>query len=354
VESSDDAIMGKTLDGTIISWNAAAKRLFGYEPAEIIGRSVFELVPPELQHEERSILEKLSRGEHVSHRQMERLTKSGNRVLVSLTISPIRDATGTVVGASTIARDITDQKQMEEKLRVTEKLAATGRLAATIAHEINNPLEAVTNLIYLARHEKELPANVREYLERADRELERVALIARHTLGFYRDTTAQVPVHISKLLREITDLYQGRIRNKSLHVENRVDPDCYVVGFQGEIRQVLSNIIANAIDASPDDGRIILSARTNPDWRGRGGQGIRISVADEGPGIPMEIRSRIFEPFFTTKRNVGTGLGLWVSKSLAEKHGGNIRLRTRVGPGRCGTVFSVFFPTAPSQVAKAS
>jgi len=127
-----------------------------------------------------------------------------------------------------------------------------------------------------------------------------------------------------------------------------------VVGFQVEIRQVLSNIIANAIDASPDDGRIILSAKMSPDWRGEGGQGIRISVADQGPGIPAEIRSRIFEPFFTTKRNVGTGLGLWVSKSLAEKHGGNIRLRTRVAPGRCGTVFSVFFPAAPTQVAKAS
>ncbi len=356
IQSSEDAIIGKGLDGTIDSWNAAATRLFGYKPHEAIGKSILLLVPPDLHDEEIEILQELKAGRHIAHRETQRLTKSGVRVDVSLTISSIKDAANRVIGGSTIARDITERKRAEEalraseeKLRMTEKLAATGRLAATISHEINNPLEAVTNYIYLARQERSVPPEVRNLLDGADRELRRVAHIARQTLGFYRDSTPPVTINVAELLSDILELYRGKITYKNLRVQRQFDSSCEVRALQGEIRQVFSNVLINAIDASPDNGALALRVA-----RGRGGKqgekvGVRVTVADEGVGIPAAARGRIFEPFYSTKRDVGTGLGLWVSKSLVEKHGGSIRFRSSVALGRSGTVFSIFLPGEPSK-----
>jgi PAS domain S-box-containing protein len=475
VEFSDDAIIGKSLDGTITSWNAAATRLFGYEPAEILGKSILVVVPPELHGEETYILQKLSAGEHIAHRETQRMTKSGTRVDVSLTISPIRDIAGRVTGGSTIARDITqrkqseealreseerfrtmaetaadgifridsqskilfanraaeqifgytveemvghnltilmpeylrevhraaverylqtgvrhldwervevtglrkdgreialelslgesvkdtrrlftgfvrdvtERKQMEAKLRITEKLAATGRLAATISHEINNPLEAVTNFIYLARHDPSLSPQARKMLDDADRELQRVAHIARQTLGFYRDTTSPVDVNVADMLMEIIELYRGKLAYKHLRVDTRFDVTCRIRAFQGEIRQVFSNVLANAIEASSENGRLVLRAGAGRAWANPSEIGVRVTIADQGRGIPTHAREKIFEPFYSTKQNIGTGLGLWVSKSLVEKHRGSMRFRSRVAPGRSGTVFSIFLPCNP-------
>jgi PAS domain S-box-containing protein len=353
VESSEDAIMGKTLDGTITDWNAAAARLFGYEAHEIIGKSILLLVPPELHQEEREILSKLRAGERIAYQQSQRLTKKGTRVDVSLTISPIKNGLGQVIGASTIARDISERKRAEQALRISEKLAAAGRLAATIAHEINNPLEAVTNFIFLAKTQDGLPEFVRNYLEYADQELARVSHIARQTLGFYRDTTSPVCVNPAEVLDEILELYARKITYKDLIIERRYQPVEQINVLLGEMRQVFSNLLVNAIDASPERGCIRVRVSAVRDSVNRE-LGVRVTIADEGTGIAPEVRDKIFEPFFSTKRDVGTGLGLWISKTLIEKAGGSIRFRSSIQPQRSGTVFSLFLPSnaaAISQIA---
>jgi PAS domain S-box-containing protein len=344
VESSEDAIIGKTLDGTITNWNAAATRLFGYEAAEIVGKSVWILFPPELHGEEARTLQIVSEGKAIAHQQTQNITKSGTRIDVSRTISPIKSPSGQVIGVSTIARDITQQKQMEEKLRMTEKLAATGRLAATIAHEINNPLESVTNLLYLAQRDQSASPKLRQYLKVADEELDRVAHLAKQTLGFYRDSASPRAFNVTSTINDVVMMYSRRAMARNVDVETELDPDIEAFGFAGEFRQVLSNLIGNSLDAmSEHGGRLIVRVRKSRDWK-TGIDRLRVSIADTGIGIPPDKGRKIFDAFFTTKTHFGTGLGLWLSRSIIQKHGGSIRFRSRVTVGRSGTVISFSWP----------
>jgi PAS domain S-box-containing protein len=348
VESSDDAILSKNLDGTITSWNAAATRLYGYQPAEIVGKSARILFPPELQEQESKTLQSIVSGEVIAHQETQHITKSGQRIHVSRTISPVKNSSGQIIGASTIARDVTQQKQLEEKLRMTEKLAATGRLAATIAHEINNPLEALTNLLHLARRDTGNSAKTRRYLEIADEELERVAHLTRQTLGFYRDSSSPVMFQVSKVIDGVLAIHARHASGTGVTLEQQVDANLEAFGFVGEFRQVISNLVANAIDAMRDSGGqlIVRARRTCSSMNGRKGA-VRVSVADTGPGISPELRDRIFEAFFTTKAHIGTGLGLWLSRGIVEKHGGSIRVKSRTTVPT-GTVFSVLWPASQS------
>lgn len=343
VESSEDAIIGKELDGTITSWNAAATRLFGYQPEEAIGKPIQLVIPPDLREEEMEILRGLRAGLPAVHRETQRVTKEARRLDVSLTVSPVKDAAGHVIGWSSIARDITERKAAQERMRITEKLAATGRLAATISHEINNPLEAIMNLVYIAESEPSLPPKILKLLESVDRELQRVVHIARQTLGFYRDPAIPTKVDIPKLIEDVVGIYRSKLSSKGLEVITQFDPECEMFGLMGEIRQVVSNLVSNAIDASSPGGRIVVKAGRSRNWKADE-PGIRVSIGDNGSGIPSDIQARIFEPFYSTKQDVGTGLGLWLSKSLIEKHRGTIRFRSCVEHVRRGTVFSVFLP----------
>ncbi|HEV3037725.1 MAG TPA: PAS domain-containing protein [Candidatus Angelobacter sp.] len=243
-----------------------------------------------------------------------------------------------------IGIDITERKQAEDALRKSEKLAAAGRLAATIAHEINNPLAAVTNLLYLLRQSEFWDEKSRWYVAQAERELNRVAHVARQTLGFYRDTTSPRSVNLSKTVEEVVSLYLPRIEGRKITLATDFDPRAQVMGLAGEIRQVISNLVANAIDALDEGGTLSIRVYRCRELAETGRIGARIVIADGGSGIPTEQRKKIFEPFFTTKQDVGTGLGLWVSREMVHKHGGYIRLRSSTGPRRRGTVFSVFLP----------
>jgi two-component system, NtrC family, sensor kinase len=230
-------------------------------------------------------------------------------------------------------------------LRENQKLITLGRLTASIAHEINNPLEAVTNLLYLLGQEQNLPESARGYLSLAQRELGRVAQISRQTLNFSRDTTGPVATRIDEVLEEVLSLYSRRIAEKDLRVERQYDCFEQAVVYPGEMRQVFSNLIVNAVDASAPRGRLRIRVRGAHSWTDPGVRGIRATVADTGSGIDPEIQHRLGEPFFTTKGQRGTGLGLWVTRSLVLRYGGEIHLRSSVAPQRHGTVFSVFLPT---------
>ena len=345
VESAEDAIASKDLNGIITSWNKSAERIFGYKAEEIIGQSVLTLIPPELHDDEPRILAKIRAGERIEHFETVRVTKHGERLQVSLTVSPVRDQEGKIIGAAKIVRDITEQKKLEAALHTSERLASVGRLAATVAHEINNPLEAVTNFIYLAKQQPELSEKIRRYLQRADHELARVAHIAQQTLGFYRDNSRPVLLEVSDVVQDVLLVYDRKAKHKELTVESAIAPGLTVYTLQGELKQILSNLLSNAIDASKEGGRITVRAHTFSHLRS-GLPGIRITIADHGVGISAEHKSKVFAPFFTTKKEVGTGLGLWITKDLLQKKGGHIRFRSRDSQPS-GTVMSIYLPQAP-------
>jgi two-component system, chemotaxis family, CheB/CheR fusion protein len=341
VESSEDAIYSTTLDGVVLSWNRAAQRLYGYSAEDVLGKSWTLAIPPDRNDEFQVNFDQLVRGQHVASYKTERLRKDGSRANVLLSLSPLRDEKGNVVGASAIARGITAQQNAEETLRRSEKLANAGKLTAIIAHEINNPLEAVTNLLYLARQD---PKRADQHLQMAEREVQRIAEIVEQTLGFVRDVSEAAPVSVSAMIDEVVHLYLARLNAKNIQTEIEFTDDDVVQGFSGELRQLFSNLIANAIEALRNGGRLrVRVTRVRAGHNGRQ-PGVRVLVADNGSGIRAEDRARIFEPFFTTRRDSGTGLGLWLSEGVVRKHGGSIRLRTCTRTGRTGTAFSIFLP----------
>jgi len=243
------------------------------------------------------------------------------------------------------ARTQSELERAGGMLRDNQKLIGVGRLAATIAHEINNPLESVTNLLYLLGEEPNLSGAAREYLAMAQRELERVAQISRQTLKFTRETAGPQRARIDELLEEVLALYSRRIAEKNLRIERQYECREEALVFPGEMRQVLSNLVTNAIEASSMNGRLCLRVREARSWSDPGVRGIRIAVGDNGTGIPVDVQRRLGEPFFTTKGQRGTGLGLWVTRSIIERYGGEIQLRSSTAPHRHGTVFSVLLPT---------
>ncbi len=350
VESSDDAIVGKDLKGIVTSWNPAANRLFGYCADEMIGQSITKIVPPELAADEARILAALARGERIDHFETVRLRKNGETVDVSLTVSPVHDQAGNIVGAAEIAHDITQQRRAERALRASERLASVGRLAATVAHEINNPLEVITNLVFLARREPS-HEQIQKYLSMVEEELERISHLTRQTLSFYRETKGMARVRLGDVVESLLTVFAPRMRNKGIEIRSEVDHHLEIFAVPGEIRQVVTNLLGNSIDALEAGGRICL--RVSPAAQRNGGRipGIRLTISDNGPGIPAEIRSRLFEPFFTTKKDRGTGLGLWISKSIVESHAGSIHVRSSTTPGKSGTTFSIFLPAAVSDAA---
>ncbi len=346
VESSDDAIMSKDLNGIITSWNQAAARLFGYTAEEIVGSSILRLIPEELHSEEREILSKLRAGQRIEHFETIRVRRNGERFPVSLTISPMKDSTGKIIGASKILRDISERKQLEQSLVQAEKLAATGRMAASIAHEINNPLEALLNLIYLAKENAESAAEVQTFLAAAENEVARVSHIARQTLGYYREQASPGRVSVSELMRDALQFYEPKLRTSGIEIHRELHGEYTLTLKRGEIMQVISNLIANAAHAMPEGGVLKASVRSNSRVLATGARvnGVLLEIEDNGCGIAEENRQRIFEPFFTTRGTVGTGIGLWIARQFVEGHGGSIEMWSSVDPASHGTRMSIFLP----------
>jgi len=339
LDLANDAILILDLQGNITSWNHGAENLYGWSREEAIGKPVRSLLGTEFPTSQEEVeIAVVRNGEWQG--ELRQVTKGGSELIVASRWTLEKDFQGRPQGWVEINRDMTHQRKAEEVLRRSEKLAAAGRLAATIAHEINNPLEAVTNLLYLARSEDQLPEDTRRLLDEAETQLVRVSHIARKTLGFYRDSSRPVAMKLEKLLDEILSVYDGRLQSRNIQVTRDYGAETLVEAVSGEVVQVFSNLIANAIDATPLGGRVAVRIRP-----AGAAVGVRVTVADSGMGISPEDQAKIFEPFFTTKKDVGTGLGLWVAAELVRKYQGWIRMRSRTKGERRGTTFVVFLPT---------
>ncbi|MEK6398587.1 MAG: ATP-binding protein, partial [Terriglobus sp.] len=243
-----------------------------------------------------------------------------------------------------IVTEVTERRQAEEAMRRTEKLAIAGRLASSIAHEISNPLEAVTNALYLLKSSPSLDKQALDWVALAQTELERMGEITQQTLRFHRQSSVATDVEVTEMLRSVLLLHTTKLRSAKVQVQLRLEDSALLFGYAGELRQLFANLVGNAIDAMPEGGNLFVRART---MRHNGSRGVRITVADQGMGMSDAVRQRIFEPFFTTKESNGTGLGLWVSAEILEKHRGTLLVRSRqaVHRGdRSGTIFSLFFP----------
>jgi PAS domain S-box-containing protein len=351
LDLANDAILVLDTAGCITFWNRGAERLYGWSKEQATGQNAHDLLRTEFPQPLETIeAEVWKNGQWQG--ELKHTTRAGVQVIVTSLWNPHVDEDGRRLGIFEINRDITAQKRAEEALRRSEKLAAAGRLAATIAHEINNPLEAVTNLIYLIGNDPSVGAGSREYLQMAERELHRVSQLTKQTLGFYRSNSRPEWIDVGEMLNEVVSIYSGRLQSKGVQVEKRYDGGEVVQAVAGELRQVFSNLVANAIDALPHGGRLTLRLYRQ---QRNGRRGVRVTVADTGSGIAPEHRDSIFEPFFTTKKDIGTGLGLWVAQEIVTKHGGQIRFRSRVAAGTSWTVFSVFLPefTAQDQTTSA-
>ena len=266
-------------------------------------------------------------------------TFDGSRKTILNSALPVRDPQGAILGAVSVHFDITERKRAEQALIRSEKLASVGRMAATVAHEVNNPLAAVSNALFLIGSSPDLPASVRHYHELADRELRRAAHMVKQTLGFYREVGTATAVNLPGVVDDVLYLFEAKLRNSTVNVERRYNSTTPIQAIEGEMRQVVSNIIVNSIDAMQPGGTMHLRT-IGPVYVNQRPM-IRLTIADSGIGIASEHRKRIFEPFFTTKKSFGTGLGLWVSSELVKKHDGRIRVRSQSGKG---TVVTIWLP----------
>jgi PAS domain S-box-containing protein len=338
IEASPVGIVRFRRDRTVSSWSAAAERMLGWKAEEIIGKPL--PVAQDSSHDWSELVGKLSAGASLVHIETKQVREDGSVMDALVSGAPIRNTSGEPQEFIGIIADSTELKLAKEALIRTEKLSAAGRLAASIAHEINNPLEAVTNLLYLARS---APERTQDFLAMADEELARVTHLTKQTLGFYRDSGAPGPVDLSLLIEGVLNIYQSKLKSKQIMVMKDFSVTERISTVAGEIRQVLSNLLSNAVDASRNQGKIMIRTKLA---QGRGGiAGVGITVADTGSGIEPAFKGKIWEPFFTTKKDIGTGLGLWVSKQIMEKHAGSIRFRSNSK----GTVFVIFLPLARAE-----
>jgi PAS domain S-box-containing protein len=316
---------------------------------KILGRRITELAPLEGLED---LFHQVAAGKTVRNHifEGELLTRPGEHRFWNVNYSPVFGSNGKVQAIAAVVQEITNQRRAEQALIQSEKLAAVGRLASSISHEINNPLEAITNLLYLIQVSEDLPPHVREYVSTAQSELSRVCQIATQTLRFHRQAVSATRVTAQELAEAVLNLYHGRLINSRITVETDFRASQPVLCFENDIRQVLNNLIANAIDAMRSGGRLLVRAHDATEHSSDGSErkGLRITIADTGHGMSAAVRTRIFEPFYTTKELNGTGLGLWISSGIIDRHNGRILLRSSDHPSRHGTVFCLFLPYSES------
>jgi PAS domain S-box-containing protein len=359
VDSSDDAIIGKTLDGIVTDWNRGAERIYGYTAEEIIGKPLITIVPPERHEEVTRILQTVGRGESVRYLESVRVSKDGKLVNVSITVSPIHDSAGNIVGASTIARNITEQRRAEDQLRQAQKMEAIGRLAGGVAHDFNNILGIIVACSELLRDRVSAIPGLSQYIENIHKASDRGASLTRQLLAFSKKRpSSPIVMDLNERLRDTARLLRPlmgddvevTLANRSAATLIEADP--------GQIDQIVMNLAVNARDAMPKGGKLILEtsavsfddafARQHPPMTP--GDYVLLAVSDSGVGMDAGIVSRIFEPFFTTKEvGKGTGLGLSTVYGIVQQTQGHIFVYSE--PGR-GTTFKVYLPSAEDKIER--
>ncbi len=348
LRSIGDAVIACDPEGKVVFMNQVAEHLTGWREGEAHSRPLLEVFHIVNEHTRATVKNPVE-----AVRETGKIVGLANHTIlirkdkyefyIDDSAAPILDSHARMIGIVLIFRDISERYASEQALMRTEKLASAGRLAAAIAHEVNNPLEGLVNLVYLARAEHDTE-KIRGYLGEADRELQRIAHITRQSLGFYRENSSAGLFRPDVVTREVFEFYASRAAISKVALRVNIKTERQAFGNPGELRQVLSNLLANSLDACREGDSICVRVRDAVSPAEQAYAGVRISLVDTGCGIPAENLARVFEPFFTTKKDIGTGLGLWVSRELIEKQGGRLTVRSRVDGARTGTVFSVFLP----------
>jgi PAS domain S-box-containing protein len=340
VASSEDAIVSKFLDGTVRTWNAAAERIFGYTAEEMIGSSIFRLIPPELHDEERHILNEIRQGHRISHYETQRVHKNGSRVIISLTVSPVRDAAGTLIGAASVKRDITIQRNLEEQLRQAQKMEALGQLSGGVAHDFNNILTIISG--FAAFLGRSIPSDSPAYpdLQGIEQATERATQLTQQLLSFARHQTPRIEVlDLAVVVNEVATMLRRLLGE---HIRLQVRPTAapvWVRADRGQMSQVLINLAVNARDAMPGGGTLTIGVQD--DIRANA---VVLTVRDTGHGMDQETQDRLFDRFFTTKPvGQGTGLGLTTVAGIVRGAGGRIEVESALGQG---ALFRVTLPRA--------
>ena len=349
LKSLGEAVVSTDENGRLSFINPAAQRLTGWHDETAVGRPFAEVVH---LRDERTRLEiddpiaAIRRSHQVIgfSNSLVLTSRNSHEYPIELTGAPILNDGSEVVGVVVVFRDVTQRRQTEQTLRASERLTLAGKLSATIAHEIRNPLDTVSNLVYLLQHEQKPDSVSAQYLKMASDELARIAQITSQLLTFHREARSPVQVSVSEILESVLVVFAPQIRQNHIVVERHFETNHTVRGFPGELRQVFSNLVGNAVEAMSKGGKLVLHTRESSLGTDSARKGVRVTVLDNGPGIPMGVRKNLFAPFFTTKGEKGTGLGLWVSRGILDKHEGTIHVSSSLKDGRRGSAFSVFLP----------
>jgi PAS domain S-box-containing protein len=356
MRSIGDGVIATGPDGNVLFMNNVAEELTGWREEDARGRrleEVFVVVDGDSRMPISDALDEIRHADRpvrmASNAML--LGKQGRELVISDSGAPIRNSQG-LIGVVIVFRDVTEQTKIEQALRANEKLAVAGRLSASISHEINNPLDAVNNTLYLLANSQPLNEQGRELVNNASAEVARIVQITRNMLSLYRESNRPIPIKMQDVLDGVLTLAEKRIREKNIRVQKRYQFENTIEAFPGELRQVFSNLITNAVDAMSPGGTLEICGKPwtekrmdqVDDYFPLGAKGVEVIISDTGPGIPQEALANLFRPFFTTKGEKGTGLGLWVSKGIVEKHGGHISVHSKTSTTDHGTSFVVDLP----------
>ena len=339
LELASEAIMVRDEHDCIEFWNAGAENLYGWRREEVTGKHIHEVLHTVFPASREEIDATLAEGRWWNGNLIQQ-TRDGKEVVVACRKTMNRERNLVLE----VGRDITMQLRAEQALLESEKLAAMGRVAGIIAHEINNPLAAITNLFYLLRTHASLDDDARQIAEMAEQQLERVSHITRQTLSFYRESKQPVAIPVTDLLEDVLALQDTMLRSSGIKLKKDYLSSGLINGFPAELRQVFLNLVGNAVQAMPRGGVLGVSVREATDWSREPMRGTAVSIMDTGEGIPPDDEEKIFQPFFSTKSTKGTGLGLWISKGIVQKYDGRISFRSYRRNGSCITCFRVFLP----------
>ena len=361
IDSSEDAIIGKGLDGIVTSWNKGAERIYGYTPEEVVGKHISILAPSDRPDEIPGILRKIARGENIEHYESARITKDGRQLDVSISVSPLRDAKGNVIGASAIARDITAQKRAETQLHQAQKMEAIGRLAGGVAHDFNNILGIINACAEFLRDRIDPAADLTRYVENIKKAVERGSSLTRQLLTFSRSSSIQPRIlDLNERLRDVSKLLRPLMGDDVEILIVSKSPAAVIEADPGQLDQIMVNLAVNARDAMPRGGKFILETRSEnfdqafAEQRQNmpAGKYVLLAVSDTGSGMDEATVSRIFEPFFTTKGpGKGTGLGLATVYGIVKQSAGHILVYSELGHG---TTFKIYLPSADHKIGLAS